>query len=53
MASEHHADNHSDFHPGQMDIGDHLKSWHGFTAFVKWALFGILVIMALLAIFRT
>jgi hypothetical protein len=48
MASDHH-----DYQPGQMDISEHLKSWHGFTAFTKWSLIGILIIMALLAIFRT
>ena len=38
MASDHH-----DYQPGQMDISEHLKSWHGFTAFTKWSLIGILL----------
>lgn len=48
MASDQHH-----YQPGQMDISEHLKSWHGFTAFTKWSLIGVLIIMALLAIFRT
>jgi hypothetical protein len=53
MANDHHAHDHGDFQPGQMDIGQHLKGWQGFTNFVKWSLVGILVVMVLLAIFRT
>jgi hypothetical protein len=48
MASHDH-----DYQPGQMDISQHIKGWHGFTTFVKWSLFGILLIMVFLAIFRT
>ncbi|HVZ69257.1 MAG TPA: aa3-type cytochrome c oxidase subunit IV [Rhizomicrobium sp.] len=48
MASEH-----QEFQHGQMDISEHAKGWHGFTVFIRWSLFGILLIMALLAIFRT
>lgn len=48
MASEH-----QDYRHGQMDIAEHMKGWHGFTAFIKWSLSGILIVMALLAIFRT
>jgi hypothetical protein len=48
MASDHH-----DQQQGQMDISAHLKSWHGFTVFTKWSLIGILIVMALLAFFRT
>jgi hypothetical protein len=43
-------------HGGQtstMDLKDHLKTWHGFVAFVKWQSIGIAIIMILLAIFRT
>jgi hypothetical protein len=39
--------------PGSMDISAHRKSWGGFTTFVKLSLLGILVVMVLLAIFRT
>ena len=38
---------------GTMDLKDHLKTWHGFVAFVKWQSIGIAIIMILLAIFRT
>jgi len=38
---------------GTMDLKDHLKTWHGFIAFVKWQAIGIAIIMILLAIFRT
>ncbi|HEY7977186.1 MAG TPA: aa3-type cytochrome c oxidase subunit IV [Rhizomicrobium sp.] len=37
----------------RMDLKDHLKTWHGFVAFVKWQSIGIAIIMILLAIFRT
>jgi len=40
-------------HMGTMDLKDHLKTWHGFLAFVKWQMIGIVIIMILLAIFRT
>ena len=36
-----------------MDISAHRKAWGGFTTFVKLSLLGILVVMVLLAIFRT
>jgi hypothetical protein len=48
MVSDHH-----DYNAGQMDISDHIKGWQGFTTFVKWSIVGILLIMVLLAIFRT
>ena len=48
MASDHH-----NYQPGHMDISEHLKGWQGFTAFTKWSLIGILIVMALLAVFRT
>ncbi len=38
---------------GGMDISQHVKTWKGFTSLVKWSLFGILLIMIFLAIFRT
>jgi hypothetical protein len=38
---------------GTMDLKDHLRTWHGFLAFVKWQAIGIAIIMILLAIFRT
>ena len=38
---------------GSMDISQHEKAWAGFTAFVKWSIFSIIVVMTLLAFFRT
>lgn len=47
MAHEH------DYQPGSMDIGQHRKSYAGFISFTKWSFAGIMLIMVLLAIFRT
>ena len=38
---------------GTMDLKDHLKTWHGFVSFMKWQIIDIIIIMVLLAIFRT
>lgn len=38
---------------GQMDIADHVKTWHSFTQFTKWLAIGAIGLMAFLAIFRT
>ena len=38
---------------GSMDIRDHLKTWHGFVKFVKWGLLFNILVLVLLAIFRT
>jgi len=38
---------------GTMDITEHLKTWNGFWAGLKWSAVGIIVILILLAIFRT
>jgi aa3 type cytochrome c oxidase subunit IV len=35
------------------DLGEHIKTWIGFTTFIKWSIAGAGLIMALLAIFRT
>jgi len=35
------------------DLREHLRTWKGFTSFIKWSMVGIGLIMALLAIFRT
>ena len=43
----------SDFKHGSMDISAHRRSYAGFLAFTKWSLIGILLIMVLLAFFRT
>jgi hypothetical protein len=54
MADEAHNSHH---HPasdrGTMDLTDHMKTWLGFWAAVKWSSVGIIVIAILLAIFRT
>jgi hypothetical protein len=36
-----------------MDINDHIRTWKGFTGFIKYSLLGIAAVMLLLAIFRT
>ena len=46
-----HGDSHGDH--GSMDIGEHVKAWAGFTSFVKWSVAGTVLVMILLAIFRT
>ena len=38
---------------GTMDISDHVKTWNGFLSLVKWVVIGNLIVMGLLAIFRT
>ena len=43
----------SEHQPGSMDISQHKKSYAGFLTFSKWSLIGILLIMVLLAVFRT
>jgi len=47
------ADSHGDYQPGTMDISQHVKAWTGFTAFVKWSMIGIGLVMVFLAFFRT
>lgn len=39
--------------PGHTDMREHLKTWHGFMTFVKWAIVGNVLILIFLAIFRT
>ena len=43
----------SDYKPGSMDISQHQRAYAGFLTFTKWSLGGILLIMILLAFFRT
>ena len=45
------ADSH--YQKGTMDISQHVKGWKGFTAFVKYSMAGLVLIMVFLAIFRT
>ena len=48
-----HGDSHGDYTPGSMDISAQVKTWAGFTVFVKWSVIGIVLIMVFLALFRT
>ncbi len=43
----------TDYQPGSMDISQHRKFYGGFITFTKWSFAGIMLIMVLLAIFRT
>jgi hypothetical protein len=47
------APHESEYHHGSMDMNEHRRSYAGFLAFTKYALAGIFIVMALLAIFRT
>lgn len=38
---------------GHMDMSEHLRTWHGFLKFMKWQVIGAVVLLILLAIFRT
>jgi hypothetical protein len=38
---------------GTTDMTEHLKTWHGFLSFMKWQAIGAIVVLVLLAIFRT
>ena len=44
---------HADAARGNMDMRDHVKTWHGFVTFVKWGIIGNIAILTFLAIFRT
>ncbi|WP_299646079.1 aa3-type cytochrome c oxidase subunit IV [uncultured Jannaschia sp.] len=44
------ADEHK---PGTMDITEQEKTFAGFMTFTKWTVIGIIVLLVLLAIFRT
>ncbi|WP_299818514.1 aa3-type cytochrome c oxidase subunit IV [uncultured Jannaschia sp.] len=45
MAEEHK--------PGTMNITEQEKTFAGFMTFTKWVVIGIIVLLVLLAIFRT
>jgi hypothetical protein len=38
---------------GSMDISGHRKTWAGFATFVKLSILGLIIVVGLLAIFRT
>ena len=35
------------------DFAEHVRTWKGFTTFIKWSMAGIGLLMVLLAVFRT
>jgi hypothetical protein len=51
MAHDTHDEHNSG--RGSMDLTDHMKTWLGFWAGVKWSIIATVVILILLAIFRT
>ncbi|HEX5280644.1 MAG TPA: aa3-type cytochrome c oxidase subunit IV [Micropepsaceae bacterium] len=53
MSSNTHHAVEDDAPKGTMDISDHVKMWFAFWNGAKWSAAGIVVIVALLAIFRT
>lgn len=53
MASNTHHAVEDDAPKGTMDISEHMKMWLAFWNGAKWSAAGILVVAALLAIFRT
>lgn len=53
MASNTHHAVEDDAPKGTMDISDHVKMWLAFWNGAKYSVAGIVVIVALLAIFRT
>ncbi len=55
MAHHAHDEDHHDHHSaeGTMDLSDHMKTWNGFWAGVKWSSVGLIILAILLAIFRT
>lgn len=38
---------------GHTDMAEHLRTWRGFISFMKWQAIAAVIILALLAIFRT
>ena len=50
-----HAGHSHDEHaaPGSMDISDHIKTWHAFWNTTKYSVAGLILIAAILALFRT
>lgn len=38
---------------GSMDIRQHLRTWHGFLSFAKWMVILNVILLIILAIFRT
>jgi hypothetical protein len=38
---------------GHTDMSEHLRTWHGFLSFMKWQVVAVVVLLIILAIFRT
>lgn len=38
---------------GHADMAAHLKTWHGFLNFMKWLVISSVILLIILAIFRT
>ena len=38
---------------GNTDMAEHLRTWNGFLAFMKWQVIAIVLLLIFLAIFRT
>ena len=38
---------------GNADMAEHLRTWNGFLTFMKWQAIAAVILLALLAIFRT
>jgi hypothetical protein len=52
MAGQHHSpDDHST--GGSMDITDHVKTWLAFWNVSKWGVIALVILAALLFVFRT
>ncbi len=52
MAENHHP-NGERAPQGTMDISDHVKTWHSFWNTAKWSSLALIILAALLALFRT
>ena len=44
---------HGDQHEASTDMGEHIRTWRGFTRMIKWNLIGAAIVMLLLLAFRT
>jgi hypothetical protein len=51
--AEHVQQTADDATPGTMDISDHVKMWLTFWSMAKWSAGLVILIAAMLAIFRT
>ena len=48
-----HAQDHAPDARGTMDLTAHMKTWFGFWSGIKWSVISVVVLMIVLAIFRT